>query len=240
MKNLKSKRNINFFFAFYLIASTACSPIRYAKNLDHKEHAIQASLGGPLIGVPGIGTMPMPLTSVGYGYGLKEKTTVFGNWHTTAAIFGVAQADFGVTQGIWKKENMGITISPSVNVAMDVFEKNTRFWPILEANYYWDYRIKEKNDQKRIFYLYTGFSNWFELQGMRAHGQKQTDRIMFNPHLGTVYQRGKWNFSLEAKFLAPYKSNENIVMDYKSPFGNYGALGTYFSVTYRFKSNKTK
>jgi hypothetical protein len=227
-----------FIFLGLSIAIFSCSPVRYAKNLEYKEHAVQASFGGPIIGVPGIGSIPMPLTSLGYAYGVKEKTTLYGNWHTTAALFGVAQFDAGVTQNLWKNEKMGISISPSFNTAVDVFEKNFKFWPILEANYYWDYKTFTKNETNRTFYLYTGFSNWFELNGLRAHDLKQDDRILFNPHVGTVYDGKKWSYSLEMKFLAPYKSNENIILDYKSPLGNHGALGAYFSVRYRFKSLK--
>jgi putative peptide zinc metalloprotease protein len=39
----------------------------------------------------------------------------------------------------------------------------------------------------------------------------------------------------EAKFLAPIYSNEDIVVNYPSAFGNRGALGAYFSIYYKLK-----
>ena len=214
----------------------ACAPSRYVKPLEHKQHAISATLGGAMLSVPGIGTIPLPNTSLGYGYGATEEMTVFGNWYSTAAVFGDIQLDAGCSYRIWKNEKMGVTVSPSVNFMVDVFEKNARIWPQLDANYYFDYWNKpgkENSGKNKINFFYAGFSNWFELQGTRAHELEQPYRLLFNPQIGHTFQRGKWDFNLEAKFLVPYISNEKIVVDYFSPFGNRGGLGAYFGVNYK-------
>jgi hypothetical protein len=57
--------------------------------------------------------------------------------------------------------------------------------------------------------------------------------MIFSPQLGHVFERGKWNYTLEVKFLAPYLSNQNIVVDYVSPFGKRGAMGAYFGLNYK-------
>lgn len=229
------KMRLKLFYVFPLIL-VACAPARFVKPLEHKQHAVSASLGGALVNIPGIGVMPIPHTSLGYGYGLKPKTTVYGNWYSTAAVFGVVQFDAGVTQGLWMSEDKrkGVSISPSINFMTDVFEKNTRVWPQLDANYYFDYFQKEKKERINTNHFYFGMTNWFEFQGKRAHDQKQTNRIIFSPQIGHVFERGKWNYSLEVKFLAPYASNEDIVVDYVSALGNRGGLGAYFGVNYKF------
>ncbi len=228
---------------FYIgaIALTySCAPSRFVKPLAHKEHAVSASFGGALTNIPGVAIIPIPNTSIGYGYGLKPKTTVYGSWYSTAALFGVFQIDAGFTQSIWTDtlKKMGISVSPAVNFIVDVFEKNARVWPQLDANYYFDYRTiksKDKNGDEKLktnnFYI--GFTNWFELQNLRAHGETQKTRLLFCPQIGHTFERNKWNFSLEVKFLAPYASNKDIVVDYVSPFGNRGGLGTYFGFTYK-------
>jgi hypothetical protein len=43
-----------------------------------------------------------------------------------------------------------------------------------------------------------------------------------------------WTFKTEFKFIAPFTSNENLVVDYKSIQGNFGATGFYFGFTKRF------
>lgn len=219
-----------------ILIAASCAPTRFVKPLEHKQHAVSATLGGALAKIPGIGVLPMPFTSLGYGYGVKPKTTIHANWHTTAAVFGVVQFDAGVTQGLWQNEGktMGVSISPAVNFMTDVFEKNTRLWPQLDANYYYNYFKKEKKNRINSNHFYIGMTNWFELQGIKAHGLKQSNRIIFSPQIGHTFDRGKWNYTLEVKFLAPYRSNEDIVVDYVSPFGNRGGMGTYFGVVYKF------
>ena len=82
-------------------------------------------------------------------------------------------------------------------------------------------------------YLYFGLSNWFELRAEGANGTKVQQHIICSPQIGHTFDRGKWNYTLEAKILAPYVSNEKIVVDYKSILGNRGGLGLYFGVNYK-------
>lgn len=237
---LISKKGLILVLGTLLLLETACAPSRYVKPLEHKQHAVSGSFGGPMATIPGVATIPIPFTSLGYGYGLKPKTTVYANWYTTAAVFGVVQLDAGVTQGLWKNETatMGVSISPSVNFYTDVFEHNTRLYPQLDANYYYDYWHKSKESSKgkeklKTNSFYVGFSNWFDLKSTKAHSQPQTNRVIFSPQFGHTFERNKWNYTLEVKLLAPYKSNQDIVMDYVSPFGNRGAMGLYFGITYK-------
>lgn len=218
----------------------SCAPTRFVKPLEHKEHAVTGSFGGALTNVPGVAVIPIPHTSVGYGYGLRKNTTVYGSWYTTAAVFGVFQMDAGFTQSLWRDSlnRMGLTVSPGANFMVDVFEKNAHVWPQLDANYYFDYKkwSKEKSNGKtkqKTNSFYVGCTNWLELQSTRAHGVEQKNRVIFSPQIGHMFERNKWNFTVELKFLAPYASNQDIVVDYIGAFGNRGALGTYFGFTYK-------
>lgn len=202
--------------------------------MEHKQHAVTGSFGGALTNVPGVAVIPIPNSSLGYGYGLKPELTVFGNWYTTAAVFGVFQIDAGCSYRVWKNDKMGLTLSPSVNYLIDVFEKNSRVYPQFDANYYFDYFQKEKKGRMNSNHFYFGFSNWFDLQSTKAHGLKQTNRMVFSPQFGHTFERGNWNYTIEVKLLAPYASNQDIVVDYVSPFGNRGGMGTYFGIVYKF------
>lgn len=224
----------------FILLFTSCAPARFVKPLEHKQHGVTASFGGALTNVPGVAVIPIPHTSIGYGYGLRKNTTVYGSWYTTAAVFGVFQMDAGITQSIWRDtvKRMGISVSPAINFMVDVFENNARTWPQLDANYYFDYKkwSKEKSNGRmkiKTNSFYVGFTNWFELQSTRAHEISQKNRLIFSPQIGHLFERNKWNFSLEVKFLAPYASNQDIVVDYFSPFGKNGAMGTFFGCTYK-------
>ena len=100
-------------FIFFGIILVSCSPSRHVVPLKKREQAIAISVGGPIVNIPGIATMPVPLSSITYGRGLTNNTTVFGTWHTTAAVYGVAQFDIGATHSLWRKDNdkMGISLT---------------------------------------------------------------------------------------------------------------------------------
>lgn len=223
MKNSVSIRFFVGILAVYFISS--CAPTRFYKPLESGEQAVTASFGGPLIRVPNIATMPIPFTSLGYGRGITDKTTVFGSWHTTSSIFGVAHIDFGATQGLWNKDNMGLSAGLSAHFLIDVFEWNPSLYPQLSANYYWTYKSTEKSKGE----LYLGTENWLDLRSRLAHNVPNTNRLLWNMHIGHSFYKNLWSYQLEFKLLAPYLNND-VVVDYISPFGNQGAVGIYFGV----------
>lgn len=233
--------------AFLLILGS-CAPSRFVKPLDEGKQSVGASYGGALIEVPGVATMPIPFTTLSYGRALNKKTTAFGSWHTTAAIFGTFQTDIGIVREVYynEKKQLGISVTPVANLAIDRWERNLKFWPQLDANMYWTYRDKsfiEPGPNGEVIsilppvnrnFLYVGLSNWFEMASTRAHEQPQPARWLLNPHVGHTFEREKWDFQCEFKFIAPNVSNQNIVVDYASAFGDRGALGFFFGVKRKF------
>jgi hypothetical protein len=216
---------IPIFAAVFTLFS--CAPTRYYKPLDSGEHSVHASFGGPIIQVPGIATIPIPFTSVGYGYGLKDNLTVYGSWQTTSALFGVIHTDIGATMNIWQNESMGLSVSPGFNFLIDAFEWKPSLYPQLDINYYWTYGRKCEQGKSQDFYF--GFDNWFDLRSKLAHDVPNTNRIIWNTHVGHSFNRNLWSYQLELKLLAPYLNN-NVVVDYVSPLGDRGAIGFYFGV----------
>ena len=135
---------------------------------------------------------------------------------------------------------MGVSIQPEMNILVDFYTGDIRFWPQLDANYYWDYgkvKNKAKNgmgfQKSRTFY--GGISNWFDPYFTESQGRKNQQFWIPSVQIGHLWQRNNWNYNLEFKLLAPVYSNENIVVDYPSILGNHGAMGVYFGITYRFK-----
>lgn len=234
---------MNLFKTSYILAllalSIGCAPTRYVKPLEKGEHAINSHFGGPVSKVPGIGAIPLPFTSVGYGYGLREDLTITGNLYTTSLLFGVGQMDFGACYQPWKKDRMGVTVSPAVNFLVDFYTGSNRIWPQVDANYYFDYsvyrsRAVEGKNPKRINTLYAGVSNWFDPYLTESQGRKNEQFWIPSLQFGHQWERRHWDYQLEMKILAPIYSNENIVVDYPSLLSNYGALGAYFGVHYKF------
>lgn len=223
----KTCARLLFSIALIGAMNTSCSPTRFYKPLEQGEQTITASFGGPIINVPGIASMPIPFTTIGYGRGITKELTVFGAWHTASSIFGVAHLDLGATHGIWKNEKMGLSASASSHFMIDIFEWKPSLYPQISANYY--YTLKRNESKKSHFDFYLGTENWIDLRSRLAHDVPNTNRLLWNMHIGQSYQKNLWSYQLEFKLLAPYLNND-VVVDYISPLGNRGGMGIYFGI----------
>ncbi len=199
-----------------------CAPSRFVEPLEKKELSLGGSFGGPVIGFGA--PVPIPLTSVEVGYGLDTNLTVFGAVHTTAALFGNAQIDAGITYQFLEQKNVlpSVSVSPGFNFIWDLADKRASFWPVLDVNAFWNYG-KRKN------YFYLGLNNYFELSSTMANDQPQDRHWLFNPQLGHII-KGKqesWQLSLELKFLGPNIDNSTAFIPFKSLTGSRGATGFF-------------
>ena len=144
----------------------------------------------------------------------------------------------GVFWYLFSKLDSEVFVYPTENYYYFVFLANGReFWgnfrlPVEERDKgllsfaYWEFNPKKS-------YAYLGLSNWFELSSERAHGEKQENRWLINPHMGYTYVRNRWNYNVETKYLVPYLDTKPNVVDYKG-IGGKGAVGIYFTFTRKF------
>jgi len=220
-------KNFYLFILFGLVLLSACAPTRFVKPLEQDQWAISGSFGGPLVDFDGT-TIPIPFTSIGAGYGLTDYTTAFANINPTALAFGVLHLEAGVLQSIIAPEGVrpGISAGGSLNFMGDMWWANMKLFPQIDANLYWEYGHREN-------FFYVGTSNWFDLAAQKAHGEIQQNNWIFNLQAGHTFGGPKWNFTLEAKYLAPFHSNQNLVVDYTS-FSRQGAIGAYFGFIRKF------
>lgn len=233
---------INIFLIAVLAVLASCAPARFVEPLKKGQQVITGNFGGPVAKIPGIGAIPIPFTAVGYGYGVTNKTTVFGNLHTTSLAFGIGQTDLGVSQSIWKNDKMGVSAQGTMNIFVDFYTGANRFWPQLDVNYYFKYGRKiakpiQLDTLCRIHYnfFYAGISNWFDPYKTESQGRPNAQFWIPSVQLGHQWIRPKWSYQAELKMLAPNQSNENIVVNYPSVLNNRGALGLYFGITYHLK-----
>ncbi|MDP4637351.1 MAG: hypothetical protein NWR96_10060 [Crocinitomicaceae bacterium] len=231
-------------FIGVLLALGSCAPARFVEPLKKGQQVLTGNFGGPVAKIPGIGSIPIPFTAVGYGYGVSDKTTVFGNLHTTSLAFGVGQTDIGVSQSIWKNDKMGISTQGTMNILVDFYTGANRFWPQVDANYYFRYGKHSKPVQldalckiesKHYNLLYAGISNWFDPYKIESQGRPNAQFWIPSVQIGHQWIRPKWSYQAELKMLAPNQSNENIVVNYPSLLNNRGAIGLYFGITYHLK-----
>ena len=173
-------------------------------------------------------TIPMPLLTAAYGYGVDSTLTAFGGVNITSAIYGNVQVDLGVTKQILMQKGFlpAISITPVANLIYRNKEAK-KFYPQLDLNAFWEF-----NNHRN--YAYAGISNWFELAGTKAHDQDQEQHWLWSPQVGQTFTRKKWDLTIEAKVIAPHIYYQSNVVDYKSPFGNNGAFGVYIGYTRKF------
>lgn len=217
------KKIASILSALFFICS--CAPTRFVKPLDKKQQAVMVSLGGPIIEYGDL-PIPMPFITATYGYGIDSSLTGFGSVNITSAIYGNLQTELGVTKRLWKQRGgvPGVSVNPVANF---IYRKgDAKLYPQIDVNAYWDH-----NKGRNFFYV--GLSNWFELAGKRAFEEDQPNHWLVTPVLGESFVRRKWNYTIEAKIIAPNIKNAGVV-EYKTPLNNRGAFGIYFGATRKF------
>lgn len=216
-----------FTFLVISIFFMSCAPARFVKPLDNKQQAVNLSVGGPLIDYSDV-PIPMPFLTATYGYGFDSTLTGFGSLNITSLLYGNIQVEMGLTKQLLKQKGLvpGLSFNPVANI---IYRNKDAFtvYPQLDVNAFWDF------NQNRNF-VYMGLSNWFELSGKKAHNQEQEKHWLISPMIGQTFVRKKWNYNIELKFITPGIQNNNSPVEYKSPFGNNGAVGIYFGCTRKF------
>ena len=215
------------YYLFFLCILYNCAPSRYVKPLEKKQRVAGFSFGGPLIKFSGA-PIPLPFSTLGYGYGVSGNTTVYGNLHTTSLLFGNLQGDLGATLNLYKKENkFGLTTSPALQLAYNIRNKTGfRVWPSADLNAY--FHLTQKPS-----YMYAGMNAWFEFSKVRAHDEPQPRHAIPNLQLGYVIVKTKWQHQFECKYLGIGIPNLPGVVDYIGISGK-GSLGIYYSLIRKF------
>jgi hypothetical protein len=217
---------INLIFGIVLLFLGACSPLHTVKPLQKGEQRVGASMGGPLIKFSGA-IIPIPATSLHYARGISNRFTAYGSVYTTAALFGVAQIDMGVCTRLCAKDSIwGMSLQSGFNVGTFFKPGTSAFWPELAFNYYRHYG-------KRRHFVYVGAGSWLETAGKGTYGRTIENRFLPWLHLGHTWNRGVWTYQLEARLLAPFQSNQDVVVDYLRLSGSKGVSGIYFSLNRR-------
>lgn len=220
-------RRLFYLFIITSLAFAACAPVAMVKPLAAKQKAVTASLGGPLIGFSNA-VIPVPFTSVGFAYGLNDKSTLSTRVHTTSALFGVAHLETGYLRQLRAaKGNVpGISVNGQASWMFDGWAHRFRAYPQLDLNAWWDVGTQGS-------YWYVGGTTWFEPLSKGTGERAQSPRFIPAAHVGFSRERTKWSTRVEMKYLAPFNSHQSLTVDYKAP-GNNGAIGIYLSLMRKF------
>jgi hypothetical protein len=206
-----------------IISFLSCAPSRFVRPLNKSESAVSFNFGGALIDYNGA-TIPVPLTSFTYGYGLNDKLTVFTGLHTTSLLFNNFQMEVGALKQI-KMQNAWVPAISSAlvfNYVTELQEGNPKLWPQLDANAFWN--VKNKKHQ-----IHLGYSLWVDFKMI-----EDNRFAIINPHIGYTYKMKSWDIGTEIKLLAPGSNNSKLFVPYQSLLGDRGATGIYVNLSKRF------
>ena len=212
-----------------LIFVFSCAPSRFVRPLEKKESAVNLSLGGPLFkyGNNEI-IMPIPFMTATYGYGIDSTLTGFASLNITSGLYGNVQTELGILKQFMEQQELFPSISASL--ALNIIyrdPRNSRLFPQLDLFTFWEYGKKGN-------FFYTGVDTWLEFARKRDLEEDQQYHLFVSPLIGHTFNGEKWNFKIEAKFIAPHLSNKSMVVDYVTPVRDRGALGIYFGLTRKF------
>ena len=114
-------------FIFLALMAFSCAPSRFVEPLSKNQQAVSFNIGGSLIDYGGA-TIPVPLTSLTYAYGLSNKLTAFGSLHTTSLIFNNLQTEVGVLSQIRGQENYipGLSSALALNYITELSLGNSK------------------------------------------------------------------------------------------------------------------
>jgi hypothetical protein len=214
--------------ALTLIILSSCAPTRFVEPLPKGEQAVSGTFGGPMVHLFGA-VIPMPFTSLTYGYGLDSNSTIFGSIHTTSLAFANIQNEFGWNHKLLPQNGYRPAVSFNVvaNTLFATRDNAFKLWPEIDLNAYWKIR------QKNLFYV--GVSNWFELSSLKAHQEAQTNHWLPNLQMGYRHSTDKrWTYFIECKALGITNNNEDIVVDYLKYGSTNGALGFFLGISKTF------
>lgn len=206
----------------------SCNATRYVEPLEKGEHAVSVGLGGPVIDFGGV-PLVIPLSNIGYGYGLDSNLTVHGGLHTTSLLFYNFHVDAGVTWQPFESKNKwvpNLSLTPSFNFVRDFNSPNSKLWPSLDINGFWSYGDNGN-------YFYSGMGNWFEPEAFRSSNRETLEQWLPSVHLGTVFKLKRYQFGFEARWMGLNAQIDYSFVDFK-PLRSPGAYGLYFNVLRRF------
>jgi hypothetical protein len=210
---LRSPRGLSV-VALMMMAAVGCGTTGVARPLGRGRAAVQASLGGPIVGAFGT-FIPTPILTVGGAYGVSDRVAATGGLDVTAAVYGVAHVTGGAAAHPLVSAGGAV---PTVGVAASVHlltnVTDTRVAPQATAVAAW----RVGGGGRHLVY---GGADAGVVFG-------EPTRILAGPLLGGELRLShRWGLGLELKWLAPHYDVEPLAPDWLSP----GRRG-YFTVLF--------
>lgn len=196
--------------------SGGCAASHAVAPLERGQSGITSSIGGPFVQYAGA-PIPLPITSVGYRYGIDGHTDVHASLYLTQlALFKVGGFDMGIARELMTADGPRPRLMMDLNTTWFFGDRSegdpeggVRFFPELSLIASWDLgRAKH--------HVYLGVDNFFQLV--------PTFHYYPTPLIGTELKASKGlGIQLELGWNAPWKDTLMVNPVWYGP-GNLGAV----------------
>lgn len=201
-----------------LLLIYSCAPVRTVIPLEKGHSHVSVSAGGPLVRFSGV-IIPLPLSSVCFSYGLKQRMTTNVALHTTSLMFGNLHLEGSATILAFKteSENSGFSLTPG-SYALFRYNETPFILPFTDFHFF-----HKLNDKALV---YVGYSHFLDVQHPHMTFSSISRWYVPSVQIGHIFQRNNLSFQVEIRYQHFLRSNENIVVNYISP-SNRGALALH-------------
>lgn len=201
-------------FLAAVVGAAGCGHATRVRPVQKGAVALRAELGGPLGRVEG-NLIPLPLATVGAGYGMGPRWDLEGNVHLTTALFGVAGLDVGSTVLLLEPNGARPALAATARLHGFTNFEDFRAWAELTPSVSWDLG-------ERVIPYASG-----TVLAQFAGGPP-----LFAVGGGAVVRLGKSSLQLEARWYQPGYESRNLPAAWVG-VGGQGAFG--FVVGYQLQ-----
>jgi len=212
-----------------LLIGTGCSTMNTARPLEPGQHAVGATVGGPLLNLNGP-IFPLPLANVEGRSGLTHLAgrplDVNYGLHLTSLLFGDAGVHAGASYLLLQQQGLvpALSVASRLYFFTNVFDQRKpttqqRFWALDQLEATISYELWDQ-------LIYAGLVEYLDLE---------LPSLFLAPFLGVEVTPGlDWlGLQLEGRYLVPWISSEPASPQWVAPANQGGVLVTA-SVILRF------
>jgi len=201
-----------------ITALFACAHVSKTRPTPKGVVDLEIGAGGPIVALPGIATIPLPLTSAGASYGVLDNLDVSAHLQLTSlALFGVLGVDVGTS---WMPlTQLGFRPAATLTgrlYGFTDFKSGFRPYLELEGNLNWRYA-------KGWLGTYGTINGAFQLFALPV--------LMVG--VGQELFLGRVGLTLEARWYQPSANSYFTAVNYAA-VGQWGAIGVLLGVRVRF------
>ncbi len=216
--------------AAVVVVGAGCSTLNEARPLEPGQHALAATVGGPLLDVPGVGKIPMPHVTLEGRHGVAHHFDVGYGVHLLPLAFGVLGAHVGAA---YQLNDQPDPFGPALTVSEKLYGfTNVLQGDALSGNKPLDFWGMSQTDLTASWKV---FGDQLFYGGGTLYAVANDGKLFLAPFAGVQIDPGlDWlRVQVEGKWLAPYINQRFAVVNWIAP-GDQGAIVINAGVAFVF------